>query len=70
MTLRHRVSGTRALIVAGALGIALVTSAGQALELSAIPIPAALRPSLKAACLAWGSHIEELIEQHRRAHDI
>jgi hypothetical protein len=36
-------------------------------RLAAIPIPAALRPHLAAACEAWGRHVELLIEQHRWA---
>src|SRR3712207_5068337 len=39
-------------------------------RLAAIPIPAALRPTLLAACEAWGRHIEDLIEQHRLAGEL
>ena len=39
----------------------LVTGAGQAVE---------GRPSLSAACQAWNSHIAELIDQHRTAHEL
>jgi hypothetical protein len=43
---------------------------GSSERLAAIPIPAALRPHLSAACEAWGKHIEELIEQHRFAGEL
>ncbi len=43
---------------------------GSSERLAAIPIPAALRPHLSAACQAWGKHIEELIEQHRFAREL
>ena len=39
----------------------LVTGASQAME---------GRPSLSAACRAWNSHIAELIDQHRTAHEV
>jgi hypothetical protein len=39
-------------------------------RLAAIPIPAALRPHLSAACEAWGKHVELLIEQHRLAGEL
>ena len=39
----------------------LVASAGQAME---------GRPPLSAACRAWNSHIAELIDQHRIAHEL
>jgi hypothetical protein len=39
-------------------------------RLAAIPIPAALRPHLSAACEAWGRHVEQLIEQHRQAGEL
>lgn len=39
-------------------------------ELGQIPIPAALRPPLMAACQAWGKHLEELIAQHRAAGEL
>jgi 2,4-dienoyl-CoA reductase-like NADH-dependent reductase (Old Yellow Enzyme family) len=39
----------------------LVTGASQAME---------GRPSLSAACRAWDSHIAELIDQHRTAHEL
>jgi hypothetical protein len=39
-------------------------------RLAAIPIPAALRPHLSAACQACGRHVGELIEQHRSAHEL
>ena len=39
----------------------LVTGASQAME---------GRPSLSAACRAWNSHIAELIDQHRTAHEL
>src|SRR5918997_5551791 len=28
------------------------------------------RPPLSSACLAWNSHIAELIDQHRTAHEL
>jgi len=43
---------------------------GSSERLAAIPLPAALRPHLSAACHAWGKHIEELIEQHRFAREL
>jgi hypothetical protein len=39
----------------------LVTGASQAME---------GRPPLSAACRAWDSHIAELINQHRTAHEL
>ncbi len=39
----------------------LVTGASQSME---------GRPSLSAACRAWNSHIAELIDQHRTAHEV
>ena len=39
----------------------LVASASQAME---------GRPPLSAACRAWNSHIAELIDQHRTAHEL
>jgi hypothetical protein len=39
-------------------------------RLAAIPIPAAIHPTLLAACEAWGRHIEDLIEQHRSAGEL
>ena len=39
----------------------LVTGATQAME---------WRPPLSAACRAWNSHIAELIDQHRTAHEL
>jgi hypothetical protein len=39
----------------------LVTGASQAME---------GRPPLSAACRAWNSHIAELIDQHRTAHEV
>jgi hypothetical protein len=47
-----------------------VPALGSSERLAAIPIPAALRPHLSAACQAWGKHIEELIEQHRFAREL
>jgi hypothetical protein len=39
-------------------------------ELGAIPIPASIRPTLQAACTAWGRHIEELLDQHQWAGEL
>ena len=60
------------LIVTGfALSSVMPTPAwGSSERLAAIPIPAALRPHLSAACQAWGRHVGELIEQHRSAHEL
>lgn len=49
------------------IGSLLADPAWSSEHLAAIPIPAALRPPLTAACQAWGKHVEQLIEDHRWA---
>ena len=60
-------------LIATAFAFGSVTTApawASSEQLAEIPIPAALRPHLSAACQAWGKHIEELIEQHRAAGEL
>ena len=55
--LRMRIYAQASVISCGLL----VTGASQAME---------GRPPLSAACRAWDSHIAELINQHRTAHEL